>query len=90
MGAKVPVYEYECGECGEPFEELVGGEAEVPPCPACGARSGRRLLSEFAPPSRLPRGPAVREGESRRREREAARRERLAGSRARKSPEKGG
>jgi putative FmdB family regulatory protein len=76
----MPIYEFECAQCGERFEELAAAE-EVPPCPACGAAGARRLLSAVAPPSRQPRGAAVRSDESRRREREAARGERLADSR---------
>jgi putative FmdB family regulatory protein len=91
MGATVPIYEYECEQCGERFEELVAGDELLGPgCPACGAGRGRRLLSQVSPPSRQPRGRGVREGESRRREREAARQQRLADSRAKRSAEKGG
>jgi putative FmdB family regulatory protein len=74
----VPIYEFECEECGERFEELVAAGAESAVCPACGARETRRLLSPVSPPGRQPRGAGVRSGESRRREREAARGERLA------------
>jgi putative FmdB family regulatory protein len=89
MGATVPVYEYECEECGERFEELVPGDSVMPACSACGARRSRRLLSQVAPPSRQPRGRGVRESESKRREREAARSERLAESKSRRSAGKG-
>ena len=89
MGATVPVYEYECEQCGERFEELVATGAADPPCPRCGASRSRRLLSPVSPPGRRPRGPGVRDSESRRREREAARSERLASSKARKAAEKG-
>jgi putative FmdB family regulatory protein len=74
----VPVYEFECEECGNRFEELTSSEAGSPACPACGAGRSRRLLSPVSPPGRQPRGANVRSGESRRREREAARGERLA------------
>jgi putative FmdB family regulatory protein len=76
----VPIYEFECEECGERFEELVAAGAESVPCAACGSARTRRLMSGFAPPGRQPRGAAVRSDESRRREREAARGERLAAS----------
>jgi putative FmdB family regulatory protein len=79
----MPVYEFECEECGAGFEELAAPGATVV-CPACGSERTRRLLSQVSPPGRQPRGAAVRSDESRRREREAARQERLAQSRQRK------
>ncbi len=78
MGVRVPVYEFECEECGDRFEELAPGDTESLVCPACGSDRTRRLLSPVSPPSRQPRGAGVRSGESQRREREAARGERLA------------
>jgi putative FmdB family regulatory protein len=74
----MPVYEFECEECGERFEELTASVTPLVACPACGSTEARRLLSSVSPPSRQPRGALVRSGESRRREREAARGERLA------------
>ena len=74
----MPVYEFECEECGERFEELTASDTPEIPCPSCGARRTRRLLSPVSPASRQPRGARVRGDESRRREREAARGERLA------------
>ena len=74
----MPIYEFECGKCGNRFEELLGSAAApAPACPSCGAARARRLLSSVAPPSRQPRGAKVRSGESQRREAEAARQERL-------------
>ncbi|HEY1284852.1 MAG TPA: zinc ribbon domain-containing protein [Solirubrobacterales bacterium] len=69
----MPVYEYECKRCGERFEELVREESASPPCPKCGAVEVRRVISLVSPPGRQPRGPRVRDSESRRREREARR-----------------
>jgi putative FmdB family regulatory protein len=77
----MPIYEFECGECGARFEELVAGEADSVVCEACGSARVRRLISNVSPPGRQPRGGAVRSEESRRREREAARRERIAEAR---------
>ena len=74
----MPVYEFECEECGERFEELVGSEVSSVPCPGCGSAHIRRLLSPVSPAGRQPRGAGVRADESRRREREAARGERLS------------
>ncbi|HET7177458.1 MAG TPA: zinc ribbon domain-containing protein [Solirubrobacterales bacterium] len=74
----MPIYEFECRECGNRFEELVAVGAENGVCPECGAGDARRLVSPISPPGRQPRGARVRAGESRRREREAARSERLS------------
>lgn len=74
----MPIYEFECGECGARFEELVAADAAEAPCAVCGSTGTHRLLSTVSPPGRQPRGAAVRSDESRRREREAARGERLA------------
>jgi putative FmdB family regulatory protein len=81
----MPIYEFECEECGARFEELVTAEAAPPTCPECGAARTRRLLSNVSPPGRQPRGAAVRSDESRRREREAARQDRIAESRKRRA-----
>jgi putative FmdB family regulatory protein len=76
--AAMPIYEFECGECGARFEELVAAGTEGIACPECGAAGARRLLSSVSPPGRQPRGARVRGDESRRREREAARQDRIA------------
>jgi putative FmdB family regulatory protein len=80
----MPIYEFECEDCGARFEELVGAEATAA-CPACGAQRTRRLYSAVAPPGRQPRGAAVRSNESRRREKEAGRQERLAQARGKRA-----
>jgi len=43
----MPLYEYECGNCGRKFEELVRASAvgHQPACPGCGKTSTRRLIS---------------------------------------------
>jgi putative FmdB family regulatory protein len=76
----VPIYEFECEECGARFEELVAAADAVVACSECGSARARRLLSNVSPPGRQPRGAAVRSDESRRREREASRRDRIAES----------
>ncbi len=81
----MPIYEFECEECGARFEELVAAESEAPACPECGSGRARRLLSNVSPPGRQPRGAAVRSDESRRREREAARQDRIAESRKKRA-----
>jgi putative FmdB family regulatory protein len=78
MGGTVPIYEFECEECGGRFEELVAPGTESAGCPACGTRRSRRLLSSVSPPGRQPRGAKARSSEGTRREREAARGERIA------------
>ena len=42
----MPIYEYRCRACGEPFERLVSGQTAVA-CPACASRDVTRLLSLF-------------------------------------------
>jgi putative FmdB family regulatory protein len=44
----MPIYEYVCQECAHPFEELVFGRDEVPPCPKCKAARVEKVLSCFA------------------------------------------
>ncbi|HMC49753.1 MAG TPA: zinc ribbon domain-containing protein [Solirubrobacterales bacterium] len=84
----MPVYEFECEECGERFEELIASETRSLACPHCASIRTRRLLSPVSPAGRQPRGAGVRSDESRRRDREAARGERLAESRRKRA--KGG
>jgi putative FmdB family regulatory protein len=81
----MPIYEFECEQCECRFEELVAPGTERHPCPRCGDRRTRRLLSTVSPPDRRPRGAKVRDSESRRREREAGRRERIAEARKQRS-----
>jgi putative FmdB family regulatory protein len=81
----VPIYEFECDDCGERFEELMGAGAGAPACPSCGSTATRRLLSPVSPPGRQPRGAGVRSDESRRREREAARQDRITESRQKRA-----
>ena len=84
----MPVYEFECEERGERFEELTSSDTRSLACPRCASSRTRRLLSPVSPAGRQPRGAAVKSNESRRRDREAARGERLAESR-RKRAKKG-
>jgi putative FmdB family regulatory protein len=80
----MPIYEFECGQCGARFEELVVAGAAAP-CPGCGAERSRRLYSSVSPRGRQPRGAAVRSDESRRSDREAARQGRLAEAKKRRA-----
>jgi putative FmdB family regulatory protein len=45
----MPIYEYECSDCGEPFEEFflsISTEKEVT-CPACDSKSVKKKISLF-------------------------------------------
>jgi putative FmdB family regulatory protein len=48
----MPIYEYECRQCGHTFDELQKiSDAQLTDCPACGESSLRKLIS--APNFRL-------------------------------------
>jgi putative FmdB family regulatory protein len=81
----MPIYEFECEECGGRFEELVAADAASAACPSCRSKRTRRLVSQVSPPGRQPRGAKVRSNESRRRETEAARGERIAETKCRRA-----
>jgi putative FmdB family regulatory protein len=42
----MPLYEYECQECGKKFETLVQG-SRIPSCPGCGSEKLEKQLSTF-------------------------------------------
>ncbi|MGI5816861.1 MAG: FmdB family zinc ribbon protein [Armatimonadota bacterium] len=46
----MPLYEYECGGCGERFEALVSAKHrdETRTCPACGGEETELVPSTFA------------------------------------------
>jgi putative FmdB family regulatory protein len=46
----MPLYEYVCRECGQPFEKLLlmSQVDEVQTCPNCGAADTGRQVSSFA------------------------------------------
>jgi putative FmdB family regulatory protein len=46
----VPLYEYACEDCGERFEKLLPLREATrgAPCPKCGSKSVRKLMSSFA------------------------------------------
>jgi putative FmdB family regulatory protein len=81
----MPIYEFECEQCGARFEELVAAGATGVACPKCGLAHTHRLMSSVSPAGRQPRGAAVRSNESQRREREAARQDRIAESRQKRA-----
>ena len=45
----MPIYEYECGSCGETFELLVSRSKanDRPACERCGAKDTQRVMSGF-------------------------------------------
>jgi putative FmdB family regulatory protein len=81
----LPIYEFECEECGTCFDELVAAGTAAAACPACGSERSRRLISTVSPPGRTPRGARVRSDEARRRENVAARQDRITESRKRRA-----
>ncbi len=45
----MPIYEYECTNCGEKFgahRKMAAGDSEVK-CPKCGRKHPRRIFSSF-------------------------------------------
>ncbi len=46
----MPLYEFVCDECGQPFELLVGFSQadEAQTCPTCGGEQTHRKMSSFA------------------------------------------
>jgi len=44
----MPIFEYQCKECGTLFEELVMSSLAVVACPSCGSTSLEKLISAFA------------------------------------------
>ncbi|HOF40395.1 MAG TPA: zinc ribbon domain-containing protein [Candidatus Hydrogenedentes bacterium] len=47
----MPLFTFQCAECGAEKEILVGSAAEQPACPSCGGKKLARLASAFAPRS---------------------------------------
>lgn len=43
----MPIYEYECEQCGERFEKLVFGSSPTPECPACSGGDVKKVPSVF-------------------------------------------
>lgn len=46
----MPIYEFECQQCGQPFEELVFSSSAINDvkCPECGSGEIRKKISMFA------------------------------------------
>jgi putative FmdB family regulatory protein len=44
----MPVYEYRCDGCGQHYEELLStSDKPAPPCPKCGSKDVKRLMSQI-------------------------------------------
>jgi putative FmdB family regulatory protein len=72
----VPIYEFDCRQCGARFEELVRAGGTVA-CPNCSSEEVERRFSPISEP-RVPvglHGKAAAESNARRKEREAKRQE---------------
>ena len=48
----MPIYEYQCSQCGEKFEmrQSIGEDGSKVNCPKCGTPNPRRLISSFFSP----------------------------------------
>ncbi len=46
----MPIYEYDCVECGEPFKKLVRASTQKSEiaCPSCGSANAKKKLSVMA------------------------------------------
>jgi putative FmdB family regulatory protein len=46
----MPIFEYQCTECGKTFEHFTQRSNDVtnPSCPACGTQKTERVLSSFS------------------------------------------
>ncbi|MBZ0276002.1 MAG: zinc ribbon domain-containing protein [Anaerolineae bacterium] len=44
----MPLFEFDCVECGEPFEKLVRNSTTEIACPTCGSTQVKKKLSTFA------------------------------------------
>ena len=44
----MPIFEYQCRQCGNKFERIVSSEASTATCKACGSPRVQKLLSVFA------------------------------------------
>ena len=46
----MPIYEFKCNKCDHCFEQIVfASDGDAPyPCPSCGSKKTKRLMSSFA------------------------------------------
>ena len=62
----MPLYEFECGQCGARFEALVDAGTASVACRACGADKTRRVYSAPGAPLHLVRTPGEAQKQERR------------------------
>jgi putative FmdB family regulatory protein len=55
----VPIYEFQCAECGARFEQLVDAGTPSAGCPSCGTEGARRVYSAPGAPLNLVKTPAA-------------------------------
>ena len=48
----MPIYEYQCADCGHEFETLLRASSPAPACPGCGGVELQKKISRFAAASR--------------------------------------
>jgi putative FmdB family regulatory protein len=62
----MPIYEYQCNECGDEFEKMVRfSEADhAQSCPLCQSQNTRKKISTFASHGSTPSGSSVSSGSS--------------------------
>jgi len=60
----MPIYEFECRDCGHRFEQLII-HSTTAECPSCHGRSLERLISMFAVDSEGTRSSARKDGQRR-------------------------
>jgi len=62
----MPIYEYQCNECGSEFEKMVRfSEADrSQSCPTCQSQDTRKKISVFASHGSSPGGSSVSSGSS--------------------------
>ena len=48
----MPIYGYDCNDCGHEFDKLVRSAAEKPACPSCDSTDLTRQLSLIATPAK--------------------------------------
>ncbi|HEX7088180.1 MAG TPA: zinc ribbon domain-containing protein [Vicinamibacterales bacterium] len=66
----MPIFEYDCRDCGNHFEVLVRGRETAAECPACSGHNIEKALSTFAvgsgsQPAPVAAGPCGRCGDPR-------------------------
>jgi putative FmdB family regulatory protein len=81
MMCHVPVYDFQCGACGERFEELAKPGESVA-CPVCGG-AGKRVYSQVATQRQGLHGGEARRSDAQRKAREDVKRQEFSEKRQR-------